>query len=58
MLHQHISSLTIKTSGRELIEITRGARTCVVQGGIRQGLLTLFVRHTSTSLLIQKSATR
>jgi secondary thiamine-phosphate synthase enzyme len=56
MLRQHISSLTIKTPGRALVEITREVRACVAQSRIQQGLLTLFVRHTSASLLIQESA--
>jgi secondary thiamine-phosphate synthase enzyme len=56
MLRQHISSLTIQTPGRDLVEITREVRACVAQTGIRQGLLTLFVRHTSASLLIQENA--
>ncbi len=56
MLRQHISSLTIKTTGRELVEITRQVRASVAITGIQQGLATLFVRHTSASLLIQENA--
>ena len=56
MLHQHISTLTIQTPGRGLIEITSEVRSHVRQSGIQQGLLTLFVRHTSASLLIQENA--
>lgn len=56
MLRQHISSLTIQTPGRGLIEITCEVRECVSKSGVRQGLLTLFLRHTSASLLIQENA--
>ena len=56
MLHQHVSRLTVETPGRALVEITREIRACVTESGIREGLLTLFVRHTSASLLIQENA--
>jgi hypothetical protein len=51
MLVQHLSTLTLQTHGRGLIEITGEVRTRVAESGIGQGLLTLFVRHTSASLL-------
>jgi secondary thiamine-phosphate synthase enzyme len=55
-LNQHLSNLTIQTRGRGLIEITGEVRAAVAQSGVREGLLTLFVRHTSASLLIQENA--
>jgi secondary thiamine-phosphate synthase enzyme len=56
MLRQHCSILTIQTPGRGLVEITGKVKAGVAQSGIRQGLLTLFIRHTSASLLIQENA--
>jgi secondary thiamine-phosphate synthase enzyme len=56
MLQQHLSTLKILTPGRGLIEITGKVQAGIVQSGIRQGLLTLFIRHTSASLLIQENA--
>ncbi|MDB5930965.1 MAG: hypothetical protein JWR60_2672 [Polaromonas sp.] len=56
MLHQHLCTLTLQTPGRGLIEVTAEIRRRVAQSGVRQGLLTLFVRHTSASLLIQENA--
>jgi secondary thiamine-phosphate synthase enzyme len=56
LLHQHLCTLTLKTPGRGLIEVTAEIRQRVAQSGVRQGLLTLFVRHTSASLLIQEYA--
>ena len=56
MLTQHLSTLTIQTPGRGLHEITAQVRACVAGSGIANGLLTLFVRHTSASLLIQENA--
>jgi secondary thiamine-phosphate synthase enzyme len=38
------------------MEITDPVQTFVAEGGIRDGLLTLFCRHTSASLIIQENA--
>ncbi len=48
--------LTIATRGPGLCEFTREATAFVAGAGIETGLLTLFVRHTSCSLLIQENA--
>ena len=48
--------LTIETSGKSLVDFTRDAMSWVADSGISQGLLTLFIRHTSASLLIQENA--
>lgn len=54
MLRRHLSALTIQTPGRSLIE-TGEVRSNIGQSGIQHGLLTLFIRHTSASLLIQEN---
>lgn len=46
----------IATRGAGLYEFTRELRRWVGGSGIREGLLTLLVRHTSCSLLIQENA--
>lgn len=56
MLQQHLATLTIRTPGRGLLEITREVAGCVADSGIREGLATLFLRHTSASLLVQENA--
>lgn len=56
MLVQHLSTLTLQTHGRGLVEITGTVRARIAESGLRQGLLTLFVRHTSASLLVQENA--
>ena len=56
MLQQHLSRLDIGTRGRGLVEITKQVRACVAESRIASGLLTLFVRHTSASLLVQENA--
>ena len=49
-----IQELLIQTRGPGLYEITREvAQNCV---GVGDGLLTLMIRHTSASLLIQENA--
>ena len=51
-----IDTLTISTTGPGLYEFTRLARRFVSEAGLSEGLLTVFVRHTSCSLLIQENA--
>jgi secondary thiamine-phosphate synthase enzyme len=46
----------VSTRGQGLYEVTREIRALVADWGRTQGLLTLFVRHTSCSLLIQENA--
>lgn len=56
MLGQHLSTWSVRTPGRGLHEITEAVGARVAESGVRTGLLTLFVRHTSASLLIQENA--
>jgi secondary thiamine-phosphate synthase enzyme len=48
--------LLIETRGAGLVEFTGEIAAWVARCGIDAGLLTLFVRHTSCSLLIQENA--
>lgn len=56
MLRQTASTLTIDTRGRGLVEITSDVAAWVAGTDITAGLLTLFLRHTSASLLVQENA--
>ena len=56
MLRQLTTSLTFETRGRGLFEITQPVLDWVDAARLDAGLLTLFVRHTSASLLIQENA--
>nr|WP_292772880.1 secondary thiamine-phosphate synthase enzyme YjbQ [Mesorhizobium sp.] len=49
-------TITISTRGQGLCEITSQAATFVREADMDIALLTLFVRHTSCSLLIQENA--
>jgi len=55
-MEQVFHELKIPTRGRGLYEITNQVKTWVSQSKIRNGLLTLHLRHTSASLLIQENA--
>ncbi len=55
-MRQAQQSLTIATRGKGLVEFTREAADFVRAQGIATGLLTIFCRHTSASLLIQENA--
>jgi len=56
VLRQDATTLAIETRGRGLVEITRELAAWVGASGIATGLLTLFIRHTSASLVIQENA--
>ena len=46
----------VRTSGPGLYEFTAEVVRFVRDSGLREGLLTLFVQHTSCSLLVQENA--
>ncbi|MEX3012032.1 secondary thiamine-phosphate synthase enzyme YjbQ [Hoeflea sp. TYP-13] len=50
------TEITIETSGQGLYEFTREAERFVTGAGVETGILTIFVRHTSCSMLIQENA--
>ena len=50
------TTLAIKTTGPGLYEFTNDVGRFVRESGVEQGLLTLFVQHTSCSLCIQENA--
>jgi secondary thiamine-phosphate synthase enzyme len=56
MLRQASTTFTLETRGRGLVEFTREVSAWVACSGFEIGLLTLFVRHTSASLLVQENA--
>lgn len=48
--------ITVETTGPGLVDFTRAADSFVRDVGADEGLLTVFVRHTSCSLVIQENA--
>lgn len=55
-MRQTADILSFRTPGRGLHEITREVEGWARRQGMQTGLLTLFCRHTSASLLIQENA--
>src|ERR1700683_2655620 len=56
MFRQSFHELTISTRGRGLRDFTDEVEAWIAQNQFRNGLLTLHLRHTSASLLIQENA--
>jgi secondary thiamine-phosphate synthase enzyme len=56
MLSQATTTLDFDTAGRGLLEITAPVAQWMQGTGFKTGLLTLFIRHTSASLLVQENA--
>ena len=56
MLRQATHILPIRASRPGLHEFTDSAANWVAESGISEGLLTIFCRHTSASLVIQENA--
>lgn len=55
-MRQATGAIVRRTAGRGLFEITDEVVRWTAAQGIATGLLTLFLRHTSASLLIQENA--
>ncbi len=52
----HSSELSIQTRGRGPVDVTDEIRRVAAASGVRTGTCTVFVRHTSASLVIQENA--
>jgi secondary thiamine-phosphate synthase enzyme len=55
-MRQATHQISIGTQGKGMYELTGMVRDWVEGSGIRTGLLTLYIQHTSASLLIQENA--
>ncbi|MBE9197373.1 MULTISPECIES: secondary thiamine-phosphate synthase enzyme YjbQ [Synechocystis] len=53
---QHQEILAIATQGKSLHNFTSKIQAVVQHSGVKTGLCTVFVRHTSASLIIQENA--
>jgi secondary thiamine-phosphate synthase enzyme len=51
-----IESIDVEPNGQGLVEITESIVAAVRRANLSEGLCTLFVQHTSASLLIQENA--
>jgi secondary thiamine-phosphate synthase enzyme len=55
-MRQLQQSFGVETRGKGLYDVTARVQSVVEQSGISSGLCTVFVAHTSASLLIQENA--
>lgn len=55
-MRQATQTVTIPTRGRGLVEVTAEIGSFLAETEIKAGLVTVFCRHTSASLLIQENA--
>lgn len=55
-MRQCFQTFHIASRGKSLHDFTRQVTDWLAASGIRDGLLTLFIRHTSASLVIQENA--
>jgi secondary thiamine-phosphate synthase enzyme len=55
-LRQAFTSIDVETRSAGLVDITHEVSRWASGSGIADGLVTLFIRHTSASLLIQENA--
>jgi secondary thiamine-phosphate synthase enzyme len=56
MLTQHTTTLTFQTRARGLLDITADVQRWLDAQRVQAGLLTLWLQHTSASLLVQENA--
>jgi len=55
-MHQALDTIVITTRGKGLLPFTQDVAEFVSASGIQTGLLTLWCRHTSASLVVQENA--
>jgi secondary thiamine-phosphate synthase enzyme len=52
----HQRALSVSTEGRGLYDVTAQVARVVAESGVTTGLCTVFLRHTSASLVVQENA--
>jgi secondary thiamine-phosphate synthase enzyme len=57
-MRTHSATLQIRTKGKGTYEITDQIEAAVAESGIKAGIATVFVQHTSASLVIFENADR
>lgn len=55
LMKQQIHQIAVSTHGKKLYDITPELTAWVSQCGLRTGLITLYIQHTSASLLINEN---
>jgi secondary thiamine-phosphate synthase enzyme len=57
-MHVHTASLSLRTRGKGTYEITSQLEAVIRESKVRTGLVTVFIQHTSASLIIYENADR
>jgi secondary thiamine-phosphate synthase enzyme len=55
-MRTHQAMIEVRTSGRGFSNVTADVAAVVRESGVKTGLCTVFIQHTSASLLIQENA--
>jgi secondary thiamine-phosphate synthase enzyme len=55
-MHVHHKGLEVRTDGKGLYELTDEVRSRIDNCGVRNGTVTIFVQHTSCSIVIMENA--
>lgn len=55
-MSHHLSRVVVRTSGRGFVDVTEHVAAAVRESALELGLATVFVRHTSASLVVQENA--
>jgi secondary thiamine-phosphate synthase enzyme len=55
-MHVHHEGLEVRTRGKGLYEITDDVQSIIDKCGVRNGTVTVFVQHTSCSVVIMENA--
>ncbi len=56
LMHVHHNQLELRTNGKGLYEITENVQSKIKACGMRNGTVTVFVQHTSCSVVIMENA--
>ena len=55
-MKQNFTKIIVETNKQKIIEITDQIQSIIKSSGITDGLVTLYIKHTSASLMIQENA--
>lgn len=55
-MHVHTDQFTVRSSGKGTYEITDQVSEVVAESGVERGVVTVFVQHTSCSLVVMENA--
>ena len=55
-MHVHHEGLEVRSHGKGLYEITDNVQSKIDKSGVRNGTVTVFVQHTSCSIVIMENA--